>query len=60
MVVPRFVLKDLRRLKRNLVLNRIKGGVASGQDSTQISFQVLKWNLLLETSKNKSKLLRQV
>lgn len=38
------VLKEIKRLKRNLILNGIQGVVTSEQDHTQLSFQFLKRN----------------
>lgn len=35
---PRLVLKEMRKLKRGLILNGIKGGEPSGQDPIQQSF----------------------
>lgn len=52
---PRLVLKEIRKLRRCLILNGMKGGVTSGQDPTQLSFQLVKGKglrnvLLLKTT----------
>lgn len=35
---PRLILKEMKKLKRGLILNGIKGGEPSGQDPIQQSF----------------------
>ena len=36
------VFKEINRLKKSWMLNRVKGGVTSGNNPTQISFQFCK------------------
>ena len=38
------VLKEINRFKKSLMLSGIKGVVPSGQDPTQLSFQLVKRN----------------
>jgi len=38
------VFKEINRLKKNLMLNAIKGVMNSGQKPTQLSFQLVKRN----------------
>ena len=38
------MFKEINRLKKSLMLNGIKGVVTSGQDPTQLSFQLVKRN----------------
>lgn len=54
----RLVLKDIMPLRSGLIFFRIKGGVPSGQDLVQLSFQEMKGKslkfFLLLKSHNKS------
>jgi hypothetical protein len=38
------VFKEINTLKKTLALNRIKGMVTTGQNPTQVSFQLVKRN----------------
>jgi hypothetical protein len=58
---PRLILKEIQRLRRDLICIGIKGGVSSGQDSTQLIFQLVRGksllNVLLLKISNKAKML---
>ena len=43
------VLKDVKSLKKSLMLNEIKGVVNSGQDHIQLNFQLVKRNYRKES-----------
>jgi hypothetical protein len=38
------IFKEMNRLKKSLILNEVKGEETSGQDLTQLSFQLVKRN----------------
>lgn len=51
MLEPRLALKGIKRFRRGLICTGIKGGVSSGQDSTQLIFQLVRGKNLMFSSK---------